>query len=61
MPIPTLCPASATHRDASESPSVFGTETPDDTTDNGLPNDSRESRQPRNPSALFTYAEFMIG
>jgi len=61
MTIPTLCPASAIRRDASESPSVSGAETPDHTTADGLLNDPRESRQPRNSSALFTHAEFMIG
>jgi hypothetical protein len=61
MTIRTLCPASTTHRDASESPSVSGAETPDHRTASGLLNESRESRQQRNSSALFTYAEFMIG
>jgi hypothetical protein len=61
MTAPTFCSASATRRKASESPSASGAETPDQKTANGQLKDSRESRRPRSSSALFTYAEFMIG
>jgi hypothetical protein len=61
MTTPTFCSASAPRRKLCESPSVSGAETPDQKTANGQLRDSRESRRLRSSSALFTYAEFMIG